>query len=121
MSSAYENLPVYKQALDLTVYFETTVRHFERYHKYTIGTDLRNKARNILMLIIKANKKADRKLYLEIAVRRLEELKVFIRIAKEIKAFRSLRSFEFATKKTIEVAKQCEGWLKCQNSSNQKP
>ncbi len=73
------------------------------------------------MLITKAIKKTERKLYLEMAVRRIEELKILIRIAKEIKAFRSLRSFEFATKKTIEVAKQCEGWLKCQNSSSQKP
>ena len=121
MGAAYENLPVYKQALDLTVYFETIVRHFERYHKYTIGTDLRNKSRSILMLITKAIKKADRKLYLEMAVRRIEELKILIRITKEIKAFRSLYSFEYATKKTIEVAKQCEGWLKCQNSLSQKP
>ena len=121
MNAAYENLPVYKQALDLTVYFETVVRNFERYHKYTIGTDLRNKCRSILMMIIKANKKSDRKMYLEMTVRRLEELKILIRIAKEIKAFRSLHSFEFATKKTVEVAKQCEGWLKCQNSSSQKP
>jgi four helix bundle protein len=121
MSAAYENLPVYKQALDLVVYFETIVRHFERYHKYTIGTDLRNKCRSILMLITQANKRVDRKFCLEIAVRRLEELKILIRIAKEIRAFRTLRSFEYATKKTVEVAKQCEGWLKCQNSSSQKP
>jgi four helix bundle protein len=121
MSAAYENLPVYKQALDLTVYFETVVRHFERYHKYTIGAELRNKCRSILMLITKANKKIDRKMYLEMAVRRLEELKILIRIAKEINAFRSLRSFEYAIKKTVDVAKQCEGWLRCQNSSSQKP
>jgi len=37
----YENLPIYKSALDLCVYIETIVQGFERYHKYTIGEDLR--------------------------------------------------------------------------------
>jgi hypothetical protein len=37
----YEHLPIYKQAMDIAVYFEKTVAHFSRYHKYTLGTELR--------------------------------------------------------------------------------
>jgi hypothetical protein len=55
MQSRYENLPVYKKALDLVVYFENLIRHFEKYHKYTIGSELRNLSRRILVLIAKAN------------------------------------------------------------------
>jgi len=33
----YENLPVYKKTLDLTVYFEKIESNFSRYHKYTVG------------------------------------------------------------------------------------
>ncbi len=119
--SQYQNLPVYKAALDSAVYFEKIVRRFNRYEKYTIGIDLRNLSREILILIAKANTRQFRKESLEVALDKLEELKIVIHLCKEIKAFNSFNSFEFATKKTIEVAKQCEGWLrKCQNSSSGK-
>ena len=115
MPSLYENLPVYKKALDLTIYIETIVMGFSRYHKYTAGKDLRNLSRRIVVLIAKANLKSVRKATLEEALENIEELKILIRICKEIKAFRSLKSYEFAARLTIDVARQCEGWLKSQN------
>lgn len=33
----YEPLPIYKRAIDLTIYFEKIVRNFSRYHKYTLA------------------------------------------------------------------------------------
>ncbi|MCP4491570.1 MAG: hypothetical protein GY820_30325 [Gammaproteobacteria bacterium] len=51
----YEHLPIYKKAMDLTIYFEKIVRNFSRYNKYTLGSDLREKSRKIVELIIKAN------------------------------------------------------------------
>jgi hypothetical protein len=30
----YEHLPIYLKAMEVAVYFENTVRHFSRYHKY---------------------------------------------------------------------------------------
>jgi len=115
MESRYENLPVYKKALDLVVYFEKLIRHLERYYKYTIGTDLRTLSRRVLVLIAKANIKVSRKDCLEEALDKLEELKILIRVTKEVKAFRSFKNFEFATKSVINVSKQCEGWLRSLN------
>ncbi|HOX55184.1 MAG TPA: four helix bundle protein [Candidatus Omnitrophota bacterium] len=117
MQSHYENLQVYKKALDMVIYFENIIRHFEKYHKYTIGADLRNLSRNALVLIAKANTKANRQVCLKEAIDKLEELKILIHVAKEIKAFRSFKNFEFAAKLVIEVLKQCEGWNKSQNFS----
>jgi hypothetical protein len=37
----YEHLPIYKKSLDLAVHFEKTVAGFSRYHKYTLGTEIR--------------------------------------------------------------------------------
>ena len=118
MQSLYENLSVYKSALDLTVYFEKVVRGFDRYYKYTVGTDLRNLSRRILILITKANTKSIRKETLIEVLDKLEELKILIRVSKEVKAFKSFNGFEFATKSVIEVIKQCEGWLRSQNPLN---
>ncbi len=52
----YEHLPIYRKAMDVAVYFEKIVRNFSRYNKYTLGSELREKSRQIVELIIKANK-----------------------------------------------------------------
>ena len=56
----YEHLPIYKQAMDVTVYFEKIVAGFTRYHKYTLGAELRNKNREIVALIVRANAARDK-------------------------------------------------------------
>ena len=38
----YEHLPIYKAALDVAVGFENLLVGFSRYHKYTLGSELRN-------------------------------------------------------------------------------
>ena len=40
---------------DLTVYLEKAVRHFPRYHKYTLGSELRSMCHDGLGLIAEAN------------------------------------------------------------------
>ena len=117
MQSRYENLPVYKKALDLAVYFEKLIRNFEKYHKYTIGSELRNLSRRILVLVAKANTAAGRRECLAEALDKLEELKINIHVAQEVKAFRSFKNFEVALRSVVEVSKQCEGWYRCQDSS----
>ena len=46
--SPREHLPIYKKAMDLTIYVEKVVRNFSRYHKYTLGSELRAKSREIV-------------------------------------------------------------------------
>ena len=50
--ACYEHLPIYKKAFDLAVHFEKVVAGFSRYHKYTLGTELRNCSRGIVLSII---------------------------------------------------------------------
>jgi len=102
--SFYEELPIYKKALDLAIHFEKVVRGFEKYHKYTVGTELRNLSREILILVALANTSAVREQKLKEALSKLEELKILVRICREIKAFRSFNSYEFAVKSTADVA-----------------
>jgi hypothetical protein len=56
----YEHLPIYKQALDLAVYLEKAVSGFSRYHKYSLGADLRKIARHNITLIVQANSETER-------------------------------------------------------------
>jgi len=111
MESAYENLPIYKSALDLAEYIDVIVCHFAKRHKYTVGTKLLNLSLEALLLIAAAIKKADRKDCLVQVRDKLEAMKILLRFAKRRKAFNSFKSFEVAVKKVVEVAKQCEGRL----------
>ena len=63
------------------------MRNFSRYHKYTLGSDLRNISGKIVRLIIKANSEKDEKdkvsILEEVRVE-IEELKVFAEICKNV-------------------------------------
>ncbi len=108
----YEHLPIYKQALDLAVYLEKTVSGFSRYHKYSLGTDLRRLAHRNINLIVKANSETDRLATLKLLRESLEELMVSLRVAKELQVFRSLNSFIQAVERVIQLSRQNEGWIK---------
>ena len=120
MSAAYENLKVYKSAVDMTAYFEIIIRGFERYHKYQIGADIRSDSYAALVLIAKANIRSARENNLRLVLDKLLELKIRVDVCAEIKAYRNPHSYAVAARKVLEVSKQCEGWLRsCENPGRQ--
>jgi four helix bundle protein len=108
----YEHLPIYKKAFDMTVYIENSVRGFSRYHKYTLGSDLRNLSRSVLRLIVKANSEKDKVQSLRQLRDSIEELKVVVRVGKEVKAYKNFNAFKQLIEEIFSLSRQCEGWLK---------
>jgi len=49
-----KHFPIWRDAFDLLQQIEIAVRKFPRYHKYTLGTDLRQQAMGIIRLINRA-------------------------------------------------------------------
>ncbi len=111
----YEHLPIYKQAMDVAVHFEKVVAGFSRYHKYTLGTELRNQSRAVVALIMKANAARDKQPHLLALREALDELLIVVRIAKEAKAFKNFKSFQYAIEQVVSVCRQNEGWLRSLN------
>jgi hypothetical protein len=109
-----EHLPIYKAAYDLCLYCEQIVRNFSRYHKYSIGQDLRDGARRVLKLIVRANARRDKAPVLLEIREEVEELKVLLRLCHDAKAFPNFNSFEHAIGLVTNIARQNEGWLKSQ-------
>lgn len=105
----YENLPIYKSALDLAIYFEKIVKNFDRYNKYTIGTDLRNKSREIAMQVMRSNATKDIK-DLEELIAKIEELKLIIRLCKEVNAFNNFNSYSYSSQLIANLSRQAQGW-----------
>lgn len=110
-----EHLPIYKQAYDLCLYLEQVVRGFSRYHRYAIGSDLRDTSRRVLKLIVRANAAVEKRHVLLVVREEIEQLKLLLRLALDVHAFSKLSSFEHAVTMAVEIARQNEGWLKSQH------
>ena len=78
----YEHLPIYKATFDLACEAERAVRAFSRYNKYTLGTDLRNRARALVDSVIEANGSTDRARVLKRLRGEIESFKVLVRPAR---------------------------------------
>ncbi|MDZ7300819.1 MAG: four helix bundle protein [candidate division KSB1 bacterium] len=113
----YEHLPIYKKAFDLTVYFEKIVRNFSRYHKYCLGTELRQLSHEVLRQIVRANNAEEKAPHLEKLRELLEDLKITLRIAKEEKAFANFDSYHYSVNQVVDLCRQNEGWLKSAKAS----
>jgi hypothetical protein len=114
----FEHLPIYKRSYDLCLYLEQVVRGFSRYHKYLLGAELREGARRVLKLIVRANARRDKAPVLLEVREELEALKVILRLCQDAKAFPNFKAFEHAIGQVVEIAKQNEGWLKSQGQGH---
>jgi len=113
-----DHLPIYKASYDLCLYFEQVVRNFSRYHKYTLGGDLRDGARRVLKLIVRANARRDKAPILQEIREELAEIKAVLRLCEDVKAFPNFNSFEHSFGLVTEIARQNEGWLKSQGQGH---
>ncbi len=119
----YEHLPIYREAFDMLIYIEKIVRNFSRYNKYTHGTALREGAADILSLVIRANSvlREERLPVLRELAIKIEELKVRMRVCKEVQAFHNFNSFHTGVNHVISLAKQNEGWMRSLSTVKKRP
>jgi hypothetical protein len=112
MMSHTRHLPIWKAAFDLAVHLEHAVRRFPRYHKYTLGTELRQTAQRLCRLVARANDARDaaRAVALDELVLCVEEMKTLLTLAQEIKAFANFNEFAGAAELTVSLGKQSGGW-----------
>ena len=54
LGSKAPHLPIWRDAQRLLVWAETAVRHFPRYHKYTLGTQLRGQVLLVCRQVLRA-------------------------------------------------------------------
>ena len=81
------------------------VKSFDKYHKYTIGTDLREYSKKNLFLIHKANISYSKGELLQELVENCENFKMLVYLSKELKAFKSFKQFENTSKLVVDVCR----------------
>jgi len=105
----YEELPVYKASYDLLVEIFRFTKNFNKEYKYTVGESLKKETLELITLIYRANTKQNKVDVLQEARERVEVIRLFIRLLKDLQQI-SLKKFVFINKQVENVAKQLTGW-----------
>jgi hypothetical protein len=117
--------PIYRDCRRLLVHTEGMVQRFARYHKYTVGTDLRQQAMDIMRGVHRAVfDRAQQARHVQALVWAVDEYKLTLQLAMEVGAFVTgkvssalpsgarFAAFELALNLAVTIGKQCGGWAK---------
>ena len=107
----YDELPVYKASYDLLLEIFLFTKDFRRDYKYTAGESLKKETLELITLIYRANSKADKRETLQLAREKIEVIRLFIRLMKDLKQV-SIKKFVALNKKIESVSRQLTGWHK---------
>lgn len=118
---ALKQLPIWRDANRFLLSIEKVVKRFPKYHKYTLGTELRNNALKVCNLIHQAwHEKRQQCELLHQLKYCLDEIKIQLHLAKKLEALPSFSTFEFLSQQAVQLGKQNGGWYKanCKNGQN---
>ena len=107
----YDELPVYKASYDLLVDIFQFTKNFNKEYKYTVGESLKKETLELITLIYRANSRKDKFQVLQEARERIEVIRLFIRLLKDLKQI-NLKKFVLINKQVENVSKQLTGWQK---------
>ena len=107
----HSDLPVYKATYDLLLAIFRFTKDFGKEYKYTVGESLKKETVELLTLIYRTNIKRDKIEVLQEARERIEVIRLFIRLMKDMKQI-SLKQFVQINESVENVSKQLSGWQK---------
>lgn len=95
-------------------YLYDTVRQYPKSEKFSLGTDTKQAAYELLRLLITANKRYHKKTTMQDADIQLDILRHFIRLGKDLE-FMSIKRYEVLSGMTTEIGKMLGGWMRSFN------
>ena len=106
--------PIWRDTQALMLAIEQAVRDFPRYHKYTLGSDLRRLAMRISHTLHSAlaDTSSERLAQVSTLVVLLDDLKALLVIGKDLLAFKSFYAFEQLIRQARVVSQRAIGWRK---------
>jgi hypothetical protein len=117
--------PIYRDCRRLLLHTEASVQRFSRYHKYTVGTDLRQHAMALMRGVhLAVYDKANQPRHIQALVWQVDAYKLTLQLAVDIGAFvhgkagqqhttaPGFAAFETAALLAAQIGKQCGGWQK---------
>jgi len=108
-----QELKILNKAYDMAIYGNKCLEQFPRHEKHVMVADIRRSMYRMLQLIIKANKRYQKRPLLEKVDDELDILRMLIRLAAD-KEMRYLhpKKYEHWSKLLSEIGRMLGGWLK---------
>jgi hypothetical protein len=110
-----ENFIVYQKAFDFFIWQKSVVKHLAKVHKYSLGVQIENESLRLLRNIVIANMaRTGKAREIEECLVSIEILKILFRAAHELnrEGGVSLKQYEGASERIVELGNLCGGWLK---------
>jgi hypothetical protein len=112
--------PIARVAERLLLEIEQAVRAFPRYHRYTVGAELRTEAMALAVLTHRAwRDRANQVAHVRQLVWAIDAFKLRLQLASQVRAFASFAQFEQIYRTTRELGQQAGGWRKQQSPVGQ--
>jgi hypothetical protein len=113
--SIYSNLPIYKASYDFVLEIFKTVKNFNREYKYTLGESIKKEAIEMITDIYRANASFSKESHLEKAREKIETIRIFFRLARDLRQV-SLERFVDTSEKIENISRQIVAWKRSQAS-----
>jgi hypothetical protein len=105
----YLHLPVYKASYDLVLEIFGVIKNFSREYKYTLGESIKAEAIAMITDIYRANSSFSKETYLEKAREKIETIRIFFRLSRDLRQI-GLERFVDVNEKIENISKQLSAW-----------
>jgi hypothetical protein len=107
--ATYFHLPVYKASYDLVLEMFKVIKDFNREYKYTLGENIKKEAVEMITNIYRANSSFSKEEHLEKAREKIETIRIFFRLARDLRQV-GLERFVDTNEKIENISKQITSW-----------
>ncbi len=107
------DLIIYQKTYDFMLWLHPVVNKFPKSQRFILGQRIENKTLDIISSMILANAERDKSAILKRASVELDELRILIRLSKDLR-FINIKKYGFAAEKINEIGRLLSGWTRSQ-------
>lgn len=98
----YLHPPVYKANYDFLFEIFRAIKNFNRKHKYTLGKNIKREAIEMITNIYRANSSFSKKLHLQKVREKIEIIRIFFRLTRDLK--------QVGLKRFVDINEKIQYW-----------
>ena len=115
-----EDMIVFHKTYEFIKWLHALLNNFPKSEKYTLAQKIENASLSVLEGVIKSNHDFDKAASIEATIVELDKLRVFFRLAKDLR-FISFAQYEEGAKMIDEIGRLLGGWKKKTSPRMQQP
>ncbi len=105
-----DDLVIYQKTYDFILWLHPVVNKFPKSQRFILGQHIENATIDLIRSFIIANAEREKHAVLRRASAELDELRMFIRLAKDL-GFMSVRQYGIAAERMNEIGRMLSGWM----------